>query len=117
MRTPVARAASAALVLAATVLLGGCAARAAAQPVQTNRVTMPPSYRFDPPAIQVAPGSSVTWQNDDNFTHSVSVTGGGFPYLDLPPGKSGAITFSQPGEYDYVCTYHTQNMKGRVIVR
>jgi plastocyanin len=105
-------------VLAIVVLLAGCEVQtnAAAAPVETAQVSMPPSYRFDPPAIQVPAGTTVTWSNSDNFTHSVSVNGGAFPFLNLPPGQSGAITFDQPGTYDYVCTYHAQNMKGRVIV-
>ena len=77
---------------------------------------MPPSYRFDPVAIQVPVGTTVTWRNTDNFSHSVSVAGGDFPMLELPPGESGAITFDQPGEYAYVCTYHAQDMKGTVSV-
>ena len=100
------------------VLLAGCAAQtsAAAAPVETAQVTMPPSYRFDPPAIQVPAGTTVTWRNADNFTHSVSVAGGKLPFLNLPPGQSGAITFDQPGAYPYICTYHAQDMKGTVIV-
>jgi plastocyanin len=100
------------------VLLAGCAAQpsAAAAPVETAEVSMPPSYRFDPPAIQVPAGSTVTWRNTDNFTHSVSVAGGAFPFLNLSPGQSGAITFDQPGAYSYTCTYHAQDMQGTVIV-
>jgi plastocyanin len=106
-----------ALVLA-IVLLAGCGAQtsAPAAPVETAEVTMPPSYRFDPPAIQVPAGTTVTWRNSDNFTHSVSVVDGKFPLLDLSPGQSGTITFDQPGAYNYICTYHAQDMKGTVIV-
>ena len=102
----------------AIVLLAGCAAQtsAAAAPVETAEVSMPPSYRFDPPAIQVPAGTTVTWSNSDNFTHSVSVSGGAFPFLNLPPGQSSAITFDRPGAYDYICTYHAQDMKGTIIV-
>jgi plastocyanin len=102
----------------AIMLLAGCGTqtRAAAAPVETTQVTMPPSYRFDPPQIQVQAGATVTWRNTDNFTHSVSVSGGEFPFLNLPPGQSGEITFDQPGVYDYVCTYHAQAMKGTVTV-
>jgi plastocyanin len=100
------------------VLLAGCGTQtsAAATPVETTQVSMPPSYRFDPPAIQVPAGTTVTWSNSDNFTHSVSVSGGAFPFLNLPPGQSGTLTFDQPGTYDYVCTYHAQDMQGTVIV-
>ena len=102
----------------AIVLLAGCAAQtsAAGAPVETAEVRMPPSYRFEPAAIQVPAGTTVTWRNSDNFTHSVSVVDGKFPILNLPPGQSGTITFDQPGAYNYICTYHAQDMKGRVIV-
>jgi plastocyanin len=105
--------------LALTIaLLGGCAAQAssAAEPVETTEVTMPPSYRFDPPVIRVQAGTAVTWRNSDNFTHSVSVTGAAMPVLNLSPGQTGALTFDQPGTYDYLCTYHAQDMRGTVIV-
>jgi plastocyanin len=105
-------------VAVAIVLLAGCGAQtsAAAAPVETAEVSMPPSYRFEPAAIQVPVGTTVTWRNSDNFTHSVSVVDVTFPFLNLSPGQSGAITFDQPGAYTYICTYHAQNMKGRVIV-
>ena len=105
------------LALALVIVLAGCASEVsnAQAPTETNQVTMPPSYRFDPVAIQVPVGTAVTWRNTDNFTHSVSVVDRGFPVLDLAPGQSGTITFDQPGEYPYVCTYHAQVMKGTVI--
>ena len=107
-----------AVALALVTVLAGCASAVsnAQAPAETNQVTMPPSYRFDPVAIQVPAGTTVTWRNADNFSHSVSVAGGDFPVLELPPGESGTITFDQPGEYAYVCTYHAQDMKGTVRV-
>lgn len=104
------------LVLALALVLAGCASSRAPAPVQTNHVELPPSYRFDPPVIQVQAGTTVTWHNSDNFTHGVSIQKGSFPFLNLKPGESGSITFSQAGQYEYVCPYHSQNMKGTVIV-
>lgn len=106
------------LLMAFSSVLAGCVAQTtqAQAPVDTAQVIMPPSYRFDPPVIRVTAGTTVTWRNDDHFTHSVRVVRGEFPFLNLPPGQSGSITFDQVGEYDYICTYHTQNMKGKVIV-
>jgi plastocyanin len=101
------------------VILAGCGgslASAQVPAVQTNHVELPKSYRFDPAVIQVKAGDTVTWHNGDNFTHSVQVLKEGFTMVNLPPGETGTITFAQPGEYDYVCTYHTQQMKGKVIV-
>ena len=77
---------------------------------------MPPSYQFDPPAIKIPAGTTVTWRNADNFTHSVSISRGAFPFLTLSPNQSGSIPFDQPGAYDYVCTYHAQDMQGTIIV-
>lgn len=105
------------LVLALAGVMVACAAQASAPaPVDTTQVTMPPSYRFDPPVIRIRVGATVTWRNDDHFTHSVSVQGGGFPLLNLPPGQSGQLTFNQAGEYAYICTYHPRDMQGTVIV-
>jgi plastocyanin len=109
---------SLALALALVTVLAGCAAgtQTALAPVETVEVTMPPSYRFDPVAIRVPAGTTVTWHNTDNFTHGVHVDGGSFSTLSLKPGESGTMTFDQPGEYAYVCPYHAQNMKGTISV-
>ncbi|HEX6292087.1 MAG TPA: plastocyanin/azurin family copper-binding protein [Herpetosiphonaceae bacterium] len=108
------------LILGLALVLGltGCAsaAQTANAPIERAEVLMPPSYRFDPVAIQVPVGTTVTWRNTDNFSHAVSVAGGTVPILDLRPGQSGTITFDQPGTYAYVCTYHAQDMQGTVSV-
>lgn len=103
-----------AILLAAVVT--GCASKTA-QPVETNRVEMPKSYRFDPVEITVTPGTTVTFHNGDNFTHSVKFDQDVAKELILAPGESGTVRFDQPGEYSYHCTFHAQQMKGKVIVR
>ena len=95
----------------------GCArpGTAAEAPVDTATVDLPPSYRFEPVSIRVKSGTAVTWTNHDNFTHTVQVTGQSDVH-QMRPGESTRITFSTPGEYTYVCTLHTQNMRGTVTV-
>ena len=56
-------------------LVAGCGPTATAAPVQTDQVNLPPSYLFDPAVIQVVTGTSVTWTNNDHFTHSVRSAG------------------------------------------
>ncbi len=105
-------------VLAIAAVLAGCAqVGASAQPVETTHVDMPPSYRFDPVVIQVRVGQTVTWTNRDNFTHDVHLLGSiNWHSQPLRPGESASYTFNQPGQYPYVCDFHSQNMKGKVVV-
>jgi plastocyanin len=101
------------VVLAAA--LAGCGGSDDSTPVATNEVTMVKSYRFDPKVIEVKAGSTVTWTNDDNFTHTVQVDGQ--PDHEVDKGKSVSIRFDKPGTYHYVCRLHRHDMDGTVIVQ
>jgi plastocyanin len=111
------------VLLAATVALalaacGGGSSGAAASPVATTTVDLPKSYKFAPAAITVPAGSTVTWTNDDNFSHNVHFLDGGLPSdpLVMQPGQQQTYTFATPGTYHYECSFHPQNMKGTVVV-
>ena len=112
----------AAVALILLSLLGGCAAgsggTAAASPVATSKVDLPPSYKFVPAAIAVRVGTMVTWTNNDHFTHSVQFLDGGLPTTPLlmDPGASATFVFDRPGVYRYQCHLHPQNMQGTVTV-
>jgi plastocyanin len=102
-------------VAALAVASAGCGGSGDATPVATTEVTMAKSYRFDPEAIRIEAGETVTWTNEDNFTHTVEVEGR--PDHEVGKGDSVSITFEEPGTYDYVCTLHRTDMKGQVIVQ
>ncbi len=109
------RAALAALF--AALLLAGCAAgRASPSPVATNSVDLPKSYRFEPAAITVPVGTTVTWTNHDNFTHTVHLFDDGGVTYTLKPGESASFTFTTPGLHRYECSLHPQNMQASVLV-
>jgi plastocyanin len=101
-------------------ILGGCApaGSSAGSPVATSAVDLPPSYRFAPPDISVATGTTVTWTNNDHFTHSVQFLDGGLPTdpLVMEPGGSATFTVATPGVFHYQCHLHPQNMRGSVRV-
>jgi plastocyanin len=101
------------------VLLGGCAASSAeSSPTATSRVDLPPSYKFEPASIVVATGTTVTWTNNDHFTHSVQFLDGGLPSdpLVMDPGAIATYLFDKAGVYHYQCHLHPQNMQGTVTV-
>ncbi len=81
---------------------------------------------YHPKVVQVAPGTTITWTNEDVFTymegefsgiHNVLVRTG--PERFFSPMLAHAETFShtitEEGEYDYFCTPHPY-MAGKVIV-
>lgn len=104
------------LLPALGLMLAACGGSGeASKPVATTQVLMPKSYRFDPKTIEVEAGATVTWRNEDNFTHTVAVEG--HEDREVEQGESVSITFREPGSYDYVCTLHSHDMKGKVIVR
>ena len=100
---------------AAAAVAAGCGAAGTSTPVATDHVQMAKSYRFDPKVIEIKAGESVTWTNNDNFTHTVKVEDG--PDHKVGRGDSVSIRFDKPGTYHYVCTLHSHDMHGTVIVR
>jgi plastocyanin len=103
------------LAACAVLVAAGCGgAGEDAAPVVATEVEMVKSYRFDPKVIEIATGQTVTWTNEDNFTHTFQVEGQGDH--EVEPGESVEITFDEPGTFDYVCTLHSKDMDGTVIV-
>jgi plastocyanin len=98
------------------ILLAACAGQADAEPVATDEVNLPPSYKFEPAAITVPDGTTVTWTNNDNFTHNVRLIDDGGEVLALPQGESVSFTFTGPGEHRYDCSFHPTDMTGVVVV-
>jgi plastocyanin len=105
-----------ALALLIAFLFVACAQTGSATPVSTNQVDLPRSYRFAPEAIAVPVGTTVTWTNDDNFTHSVRGLPGDAEPLMMKPGEKVTHTFKAPGLYRYDCSLHPKDMKGSVLV-
>jgi len=106
------------LVLVLTITSGGCqggSARSAADAAPVTGVTevVAKDLRFQPPAIQVPPGTEVTWRFDDgSVPHNVK--GDGFVSQNQTKGTF-AHRFARSGEYRYTCTLHA-GMDGRVVV-
>jgi plastocyanin len=104
-----------ATLAAVGVIAAGCGATGSSVPVATTKVSMAKSYRFDPKTIEIKAGQTVTWTNNDNFTHTVKVDGQADHKVGR--GHSVSITFRQAGTYHYECTLHSHDMHGTVIVK
>ena len=107
-----------AIVLAACSGSGSGGGGASSAPVATSTVDLPPSYKFVPADITVPVGTTVTWNNKDNFTHSVQFKDGGLPTDPqlMKPGESTTFTFTTAGTFHYQCSLHPQQMQGTVTV-
>jgi plastocyanin len=71
---------------------------------------------FIPSEITVAPGTTVTWVNNETMPHTVVNPNQGFRSKFLVKDAKFSFTFTTPGDYDYLCSIHP-NMKGKVIVK
>src|SRR5574337_361261 len=70
---------------------------------------------YFPPTIQVSPGTTVTWTNQDYVVHTVTDLGGKFDSQLIQPQDTWKYTFDTAGTYNYFCTLHPW-MKGTVMV-
>ena len=71
---------------------------------------------FHPDTVTVAPGTTVTWTNDDSFDHTTTSDAKLWDSGLLAPGKSFSHTFNKVGSYPYHCAVHTF-MTGTVTVK
>jgi len=106
-----------ALAALAAVLAAGCGGSDPldSEPVATTEVSLPKSYKFEPAVIEVEQGATVTWENDDSFTHTIRFDGED-ETAELEPGDTFERDFAESGSFHYVCTLHPQDMEGQVNV-
>ena len=107
-------------LLVLMVLVSGCAQ-------QQDEQNPPPSgnepdsviirnMAFDPPALTVKTGMTVTWINQDTFVHTVtSDSGNELDSGTLSQGQTYSHIFNSAGIFDYHCGTHP-SMKAKIIV-
>lgn len=73
---------------------------------------------FQPTTVNIRPGQSVTFVNNDPFGHNVySLTPGGEFDIGLqPPGTQSAVPFARSGTFDVRCRIHPK-MRAQIVVR
>ena len=74
------------------------------------------NFSFLPQDITVAPGTMVTWVNQDDIPHTVASTADLFKSKALDTDDKFSFTFDKSGTYEYYCSIHSK-MTGKVIVQ
>src|SRR5213593_3743690 len=72
--------------------------------------------KFDPDTLQIAPGQTVVWSNQDDRDHTVTAKDGSFKSENLSKGDTFEHVFKKAGKFSYACSYHPR-MKGTIVVK
>jgi len=73
-------------------------------------------FNFAPKVLTVERGTTVTWINHDEESHTITSTKGAFGSTGLSNDESFSQTFTEAGRYEYFCALHP-HMKAVVIVK
>jgi plastocyanin len=95
------------------------AAAPATQPATQAAVSVKiENFAFLPKELDVAVGTTVTWQNADDVPHTASSKDDPqvFDSGPLDTDDKFSFTFSKPGKYAYYCKVHP-HMTGVVVVK
>jgi len=77
---------------------------------------------FNPASRSIAVGTTITWTNKDNVTHTVTSGAPGSPSGAFDSGNMGngatfTHTFSSAGAFPYYCRIHGAAMTGMITVQ
>ena len=103
----------AALLAAASSVASAADATATAAPSNVIEIH---NMRFEPAALTVTAGTTVTWVNNDGTAHTISDRTKAFRSAALDTKDKFSFTFATPGDFTYFCTLHPM-MVGKITVK
>ena len=71
---------------------------------------------FNPADLEIAAGTTVTWTNTDNVSHTSTSNASGWDSGIISPGRQFSFTYQTAGTFPYHCAIHP-GMVGTVTVR
>jgi plastocyanin len=74
------------------------------------------NFSFNPLAVTVPAGATVTWTNSDDVPHTVVSDDKVFKSKVLDTDDKFSYTFTKPGTYAYFCSVHPK-MTAKIIVQ
>ena len=66
--------------------------------------------------LTIAPGTTISWLNSDNATHTSTGDAGQWSSGSIAPGGRFNFTFASAGRFTYHCQLHP-NMVGTIVVQ
>ena len=72
------------------------------------------NFRFQPAQLNVHPGETIEFKNEDIYAHTVTADDGSFDSGLIQPGSSWKLTLSKSGTIAYHCAPHP-NMKATLV--
>jgi plastocyanin len=101
--------------LAAAVLFAGLPLAASAGSMAAPTVHIK-DFKFVPAILAVAPGTMVTFINDDQEPHTVTATNHSFDSEGLDTNQKWVHAFAKAGTFTYFCEMHPY-MHGTITVK
>ena len=74
------------------------------------------NFTFSPQVLTVAPGTTVTWANEDDTPHTIVANDKSFRSKALDTDERYSMTFAKPGTYEYFCSLHP-HMTAKIVVK
>ena len=102
----------AALLTAATVLVGAVPAGAA-----TTKTVKIFGSAFSPKSVTITAGDTIRWVNRDNENHQIYAIHREFDSAILKPNQSFSFTFKAAGTYAYKDELHPKTLRGTIVVK
>jgi plastocyanin len=110
------------IILLVVMLLAACSPKASPTPAGTlapiqsgeSKVTIT-GFTFDPAALTITTGSTVTWTNNDGASHTITGDNGSWGSDRLAKGETFSFTFTEAGTFSYHCSVHP-SMKATITV-
>ncbi len=87
----------------------------AAAPAPTAVVKLD-NFTVSPQVLTVAPGTTVTWDNEDDTPHTVVANDKSFRSKAMDTDERYSMTFAKPGTYEYFCSLHP-HMTAKIVVK
>jgi plastocyanin len=109
------------LMAIALITITGCGKNKSTNPnptpTPTHLVTIQ-NFAFSPATMNIAPGDTVTWRNDDSVPHTVtSDAGSELSSPTLGQGQTYQHVFASAGSFFYHCTIHSTMAHASVSVQ